>query len=246
MKKIAIHVSLLALIFAVSSCNKGCIRKEKTEAAKAEAPALEKSAQGHVDKPGSVDKKGKGTEMDELIKEFGLKPGDKLVAQIDTNMGTIKANLFWEKAPNTVGNFANLALGKKEWVNTDHKKTSNPLYSGTIFHRVIKGFMIQGGDPAGNGSGGPGYKFKDEFDPSLKHDRPGILSMANAGPNTNGSQFFITEGPTPHLNNRHSVFGAVEDNDSLKIVGEIANVKTDRQDRPEKDVVINKISIVKG
>lgn len=245
MKKLAIHVSLLALIFAVSSCNKGCIRKEKTEAAK-EAPALEKQAEGNAEEPGSVDKIGKGTEMDELIKEFGLKPGDKLVAQIETNMGTIKANLFWEKAPNTVGNFAKLALGKKEWVNTKREKTSTPLYNGTVFHRVIKGFMIQGGDPAGDGTGGPGYKFKDEFDPSLRHDRKGILSMANAGPNTNGSQFFITEGPTPHLNNRHSVFGVVEDNDSLKIVEDIANVKTGLQDRPVKDVVINKINIVKG
>ena len=121
-------------------------------------------------------------------------------ALFDTTEGSFKIKLFADKAPNTVQNFTDLAEGKK---------TGKPFYDGIIFHRVIKDFMAQGGDPTGKGIGGPGYKFADEFHASLKHDKPGILSMANAGPNTNGSQFFITHVPTPHLNNKHSVFGQV-------------------------------------
>lgn len=250
MKKLAIHLSLLALVFAISSCNKGCVKAEpKTETAKEEAVAQpDKHEEGHEEKLAGEEKKEKGTDMDQLISELQLKPGDKLYAQIETNRGTIKARLFWEEAPNTVGNFAKLALGKKEWINTKGEKTSAPLYNGTIFHRVIKGFMIQGGDPAGNGMGGPGYRFKDEFNPGLKHDRRGILSMANAGPNTNGSQFFITDAPTNHLDNRHSVFGAVDKDDeaSLRVISQIASVPTGDHDKPQKDVVISKVSIIKG
>lgn len=242
MKRVSIYVSFLALVaLAMSSCTKGCNKMgTKKDKASEEAPTK------HEKSDDDEKKKEKGTEMDQLINELKLKSGDKLYAQIDTNMGTIKAHLFWEKAPNTVGNFAKLALGKKEWVNPKGEKTTSPLYDGTIFHRVIKGFMIQGGDPAGSGMGGPGYRFKDEFNPDLKHDRKGILSMANAGPNTNGSQFFITDAPTPHLDNRHSVFGAVEDEGSLKVIGQIASVKTGNADRPQTDVVINKVSIIKG
>ena len=133
-----------------------------------------------------------------------------LYATLKTSMGDIVIQLFEDKAPKTVANFVGLASGTKEW--TDPKtgeKVKRPLYNGTIFHRVIPGFMIQGGDPLGNGTGGPGYKFEDEFSPELRHNKPGIISMANAGPNTNGSQFFITHKETPFLDGKHSVFGEV-------------------------------------
>jgi peptidyl-prolyl cis-trans isomerase A (cyclophilin A) len=163
-------------------------------------------------------------------------------ANFETSEGNFKIRLFDAEAPNTVANFVGLAEGTKEWTDpkTGQKKTA-PFYDGIIFHRVIDGFMIQGGDPLGKGYGGPGYKFGDEFHPSLKHTREGLLSMANAGPNTNGSQFFITLGPTPHLDNRHSIFGVVED--GIEVVRKIGKVRTASQDRPVNDVVINKVTI---
>jgi peptidyl-prolyl cis-trans isomerase A (cyclophilin A) len=163
-------------------------------------------------------------------------------AKFDTTEGSFTVRFFDAEAPNTVANFVGLAEGTKEWTDpkTGQKKTA-PFYDGIIFHRVIDGFMIQGGDPLGKGYGGPGYKFGDEFHPSLKHTREGLLSMANAGPNTNGSQFFITLGPTPHLDNRHSIFGVVED--GIEVVRKIGKVRTASQDRPVNDVVINKVTI---
>jgi peptidyl-prolyl cis-trans isomerase A (cyclophilin A) len=163
-------------------------------------------------------------------------------AQFDTSEGTFMIRLFEKEAPNTVANFVGLAEGTKEWKDpqTGQSKTG-PFYDGVVFHRVIDGFMIQGGDPLGTGTGGPGYKFADEFHPRLRHDKPGILSMANAGPNSNGSQFFITLGPTPHLDNRHSVFGHVVE--GMDVVKKIGSVPTGRQDRPVKPVVINKVAI---
>ena len=148
-------------------------------------------------------------------------------AVIETNKGTIRVELLESEAPKTTENFIKLAEGGK--------------YNGVIFHRVSKGFMIQGGDPLGRGIGGPGYQFKDEFHPELKFDRPYLLAMANAGPNTNGSQFFITVGPTPHLNFKHSIFGEVADQESRQVVDSIATTETDRSDRPAKDVVIERI-----
>ena len=133
-----------------------------------------------------------------------------LYAVFQTSRGNIVIKLFEKDAPKTVANFVGLATGKQEWVDPRNGKKSNArLYDGTAFHRVIPQFMIQGGDPLGTGTGGPGYKFEDEFQSGRKFDRPGLLAMANAGPNTNGSQFFITEVPTPHLNNRHTIFGEV-------------------------------------
>ena len=160
-----------------------------------------------------------------------------------TNKGSFKVKLFPEHAPITVANFTDLATGKREWKDPrDNQRKSDPLYNGTIFHRVISGFMIQGGDPAGTGMGGPGYRFEDEFPPGgPKFDRAGILAMANAGPGTNGSQFFVTLGPTPHLNNKHTIFGEVTE--GMDVVEAIGNVETGRQDRPSEDVVIERIEI---
>ncbi len=163
-------------------------------------------------------------------------------ARFDTTEGTFTIRLFDKEAPNTVANFVGLAEGTKEWRDpASGERRKQPFYDGIIFHRVINGFMIQGGDPLGQGTGGPGYTFADEFHPKLRHDRAGILSMANAGPNTNGSQFFVTLGPTPHLDNRHSVFGEVVE--GLDVVKKIGAVPTGRQDRPMKPVVINKLTI---
>jgi peptidyl-prolyl cis-trans isomerase A (cyclophilin A) len=163
-------------------------------------------------------------------------------AHFETSEGNFTVRLFDEEAPKTVANFVGLAEGTKEWrdPSTGEKKKA-PFYEGVIFHRVINGFMIQGGDRLGQGTGGPGYTFGDEFHPSRRHDKAGVLSMANAGPNTNGSQFFITLGPTPHLDNRHSVFGEVVD--GLDVVKRIGAVPTGPRDRPVKPVVIQKIRI---
>ena len=163
-------------------------------------------------------------------------------ARFDTTEGTFRIRLFDKEAPNTVANFVGLAEGTKEWVDPETgRKRTEPFYDGVIFHRVINGFMIQGGDRLGQGTGGPGYKFPDEFHPSLRHAKAGMLSMANAGPNTNGSQFFITHTSTPHLDGRHTVFGKVVD--GLDVVRKIGAVATGRQDRPVKPVVINKVTI---
>jgi peptidyl-prolyl cis-trans isomerase A (cyclophilin A) len=166
------------------------------------------------------------------------------IAVLHTNRGDIRLNLYGNHAPKTVKNFVELAEGSREWKHPGTgEQTTNPLYDGTIFHRVIAGFMIQGGDPLGQGFGGPGYQFADEFHPELSFDRPYLLAMANAGPNTNGSQFFITVGPTPHLNRKHSIFGEVADADSRAVVDAIATTATGRGDRPTEDVVINSVTI---
>ncbi len=163
-------------------------------------------------------------------------------AHFSTTDGDFVIRLFDKDAPKTVENFVGLAEGTKPWSDPKTgQQVTRPFYNGLIFHRVIDGFMIQGGCPQGNGMGGPGYKFPDEFSRNLRHDRAGILSMANAGPNTNGSQFFITLGPTPHLDNRHSVFGEVVE--GLDVVKNIGKTKTGRQDRPVNDVVINSVTI---
>lgn len=174
--------------------------------------------------------------------ELKQPPGTYVV--FTTTKGKIACRLFTDKAPKTTANFTGLVEGTKEWVDPKtHERVKRPFYNGLIFHRVIPGFMIQGGCPLGTGMGGPGYTFPDEFNPSLKHNKPGILSMANAGPNTNGSQFFITVVPTPHLDGRHSVFGEVVE--GMDVVNAIAKVPRDRRDRPLTDVVMTKVEIVR-
>lgn len=174
--------------------------------------------------------------------KLGFGPG--LYAIFDTTVGQMVAKLEEEKTPETVRNFVGLALGEKEYTDpVTGKKSTEPFYDGTIFHRIINGFMVQGGDRLGKGMGGPGYRFNDEFHADLTHSGAGILSMANAGPNTNGSQFFITLAATPHLNRRHSVFGKlVKGDDVLKKLG---SVPTGPQDRPREDVKIEHLRIIR-
>ncbi|MGQ0573568.1 MAG: peptidylprolyl isomerase [Pseudonocardia sp.] len=170
-------------------------------------------------------------------------PG-KQTATLRTNQGDIRINLFGDHAPNTVANFVGLATGDKPYrAKNAAGGDSGPFYDGSIFHRVIAGFMIQGGDPTGTGRGGPGYQFGDEFHPELQFDRPYLLAMANAGPGTNGSQFFITVTSPDWLNRKHTIFGEVADAESRAVVDAIATTKTARGDRPTEDVVIQGIEI---
>ncbi|WP_457034308.1 peptidylprolyl isomerase [Kitasatospora sp. P5_F3] len=172
---------------------------------------------------------------------------EDLIATLKTNRGDIVVKLFPNHAPKTVANFVELAEGTRQWTDPRTGKPSNaPLYDGTVFHRVIKGFMLQGGDPLGTGTGGPGYKFADEFHPDLAFTKPYLLAMANAGPGTNGSQFFITVEPTTWLTNKHTIFGEVVDAASQKIVQEISEGPTGRGDRPVKDIVIESVEISRG
>jgi len=157
---------------------------------------------------------------------------NEIYALFDTTEGSFKVKLFADKAPRTVENFVSLA---------DGTKTGKPFYDGTVFHRVIPNFMIQGGCPEGTGRGGPGYKFADEFHPTLKHSKHGLLSMANAGPNTNGSQFFVTVAATPWLDNKHSIFGEVTE--GYEVVKKISEVPRSSQDRPLNEVRLNSVKI---
>jgi peptidyl-prolyl cis-trans isomerase A (cyclophilin A) len=171
-------------------------------------------------------------------------PASKTTATLRTNKGDIRITLFPDHAPKTVDNFVGLATGQRQYSEPNASGgDSGPFYDGSVFHRVISGFMVQGGDPTGTGRGGPGYKFADEFHPELRFDRPYLLAMANAGPGTNGSQFFITVAPTPHLNRRHTIFGEVADAESRQVVDAIATARTDRNDRPLDDVVIQRVEI---
>jgi peptidyl-prolyl cis-trans isomerase A (cyclophilin A) len=166
------------------------------------------------------------------------------IAHFTTTEGNFSIKLFDDLAPKTVANFVGLAEGTIEWTDPrTRQKSKAPYYNGTIFHRVIDGFMIQGGDPLGQGTGGPGYKFADEFHPKAKHTKAGILSMANAGPNTNGGQFFITLDATPWLDNKHSVFGEVID--GMDVVKKIGSTKTGPGDRPAKPITIQSVTIEK-
>jgi peptidyl-prolyl cis-trans isomerase A (cyclophilin A) len=170
-----------------------------------------------------------------------------LTATLTTNHGDVVVTLFPDHAPTTVENFVGLAEGTKEWLDPATRQVATrPFYDGLAFHRIIKNFMIQGGCPLGNGTGGPGFQFEDEFHPDLRFDRPYLLAMANAGPGTNGSQFFITVVPTDWLNRKHTIFGEVVDEASRKVVDEIATVATDGFDRPVEPVVLEKVTIDRG
>jgi peptidyl-prolyl cis-trans isomerase A (cyclophilin A) len=170
--------------------------------------------------------------------------GKHLLATFKTTAGDINCRLFHEKSPITVANFAGLATGNRTFTDPNTREpVKRPFYDGTIFHRVIPKFMIQGGDPTGSGKGGPGYSIPDEFKSGLKHDRPGLLSMANRGPNTGGSQFFLTEVATPHLDNRHTIFGECKD---IAVIKKIARVPVRPPNRPREDVRIQKIELSWG
>lgn len=170
---------------------------------------------------------------------------EALTATLATTQGTVTVRLFPDHAPKTVRNFVELAEGGREWTNPQTRvKSKDKLYDGTIFHRVITNFMIQGGDPLGNGTGGPGYQFGDEIHPDLRFDRPYLLAMANAGPGTNGSQFFITTVPTPWLNGKHTIFGEVID--GADVVDAISRVQTVPGDRPVQDVVLRSVTFNRG
>ncbi|MBZ6229647.1 peptidylprolyl isomerase [Streptomyces olivaceus] len=170
---------------------------------------------------------------------------EQLYATLKTNHGDIEVRLLPNHAPKTVRNFVELARGEREWTNPETgERTTDRLYDGTVFHRVISGFMIQGGDPLGNGTGGPGYQFEDEFHPDLSFNKPYLLAMANAGPGTNGSQFFVTVSPTTWLNRKHTIFGEVAGEAGQKVVDAIAALPTNpRTDRPVNDVVIESVTV---
>jgi len=170
--------------------------------------------------------------------------GTKVTATLHTTQGDIRINLFPDHAPKTVANFVTLAEGTKTYTEANASGTnSGPFYDGTLFHRVIAGFMLQTGDPTGTGRGGPGYRFGDEFHPELQFNKPYLLAMANAGPNTNGSQFFVTVAPTTWLNFKHTIFGEVADQESRDVVDAIGNTTTGAGDRPVNDIKIERITI---
>jgi peptidyl-prolyl cis-trans isomerase A (cyclophilin A) len=225
----------------------GCATKESKEPTK-EVPVAKETPAPETK---TVDKTEKNEKKKIVIKEtkkeapvpIKTKKGKTVFAIFETNKGTFKAKLFPDKAPKTVENFIALAEGKKKWTDPKTgKQVEEPLYNGTIFHRVIPKFMIQGGDPEGTGMGGPGYQFADEFDPSLRFDKVGLLAMANAGPGTNGSQFFVTVEKTPWLNDRHTIFGEVVS--GYEVVEKISTVPSDpRNNKPNEDVVLKSVKI---
>lgn len=251
MKRFAVIATLFAL---ASGCGKS---KTSTEEAPiqpgstpktpppppAEPPPAEPEAAKPSEPPsapaGDEVRPPTAADLAEYVKDI---PGSgKLMTAIETTMGTFHCELFEKDAPMTVANFVGLATGKKPWRDpkTNEVKKNTPFYNGLIFHRVIPGFMIQGGDPLGQGVGGPGYDFADEFVPGLRHDGPGVLSMANAGPGTNGSQFFITEVATPHLDGRHTVWGKCAEGDLAK---KITGVPRDPGDRPNEPISIKSVT----
>jgi peptidyl-prolyl cis-trans isomerase A (cyclophilin A) len=240
----------LAKVRSLEEENK--VLSKKAEVLAAKNDMLQNSLAKAQQKTRDLEEKAREQETQAKIadtaRELGLSIDEKLYATFKTNKGTMVAELFWKKVPNTVLNFVRLAEGKKEWTDPKTGKiTKRPLYNRTIFHRVIPKFMIQGGDPVGSGLGGPGYTFADEFHPSLKHSSAGILSMANRGADTNGSQFFITAAPTPHLDQRHSIFGKL--NLGLEVVHQIAAVEKagpSQKTRPKKNVVLQQLRIGRG
>ncbi|HCH62728.1 MAG TPA: peptidylprolyl isomerase [Deltaproteobacteria bacterium] len=206
---------------------------------------LEKEVDGSHAKVRSLERQLAAAKQEVALARIGVAADDPLSVELQTSMGTIRCALHPGKAPITVANFVQLAEGSKTWTDPRTKEeTQAPLYDGTIFHRVIPGFMVQGGDPLGNGRGGPGYRFEDETESGMRFDKPGLLAMANSGPDTNGSQFFITDRATPHhLDGKHTIFGECQ---NLDVVEAIASVATGAANRPEKDVVLRRVRILRG
>jgi len=189
---------------------------------------------------------GFGRKSVSTFPELDIEGDGELRADLKTSKGVITVRLHEVKAKNTVKNFVGLATGKIEWTDPNNDEvTSRPLYDGTVFHRVIPNFMVQAGDPLGKGTGGPGYRFKDEFHATLRHHKAGVLSMANSGPNSNGSQFFVTEVATPWLDSKHSVFGEVIE--GMDVVKEIAQTPSNPvNNRPHEDVILETISVYRA
>jgi len=236
----------LFILFASVACASGNSADEQD--AVVEGVALEavggEEAPDPSDRPevasasASEEEQEQGESISSLL---GVSEGDRLSATLETSMGDITCQLFFEASPMTVLNFVQLAEGDREWKDPrTGMRQQTPLYNGTIFHRVIPGFMIQGGDPVGNGTGGPGYRFPDEVGNGLSFNRGGLLAMANSGPNTNGSQFFITEGTPTHLTGRHTIFGECGPMDLVRSIGA---VQTGSRNKPLEDVVLQSVTI---
>lgn len=240
----------VVLILALIGCGNPELEAENSEL-KAEVAKLKKGSATLEKKVESLKAQLAKTKraltelkLAETYGALGIAPGDSLAVRFHTSLGKISCSLMPDVAPKTVLNFVQLAEGSKEWTDPKtNESTSAPLYDGTIFHRVIPKFMIQGGDPMGTGRGGPGYRFEDETQPDVVFDAPGLLAMANAGPNTNGSQFFITDRSTPsHLNGKHTIFGKCE---NLDVVETIATTERAGRDKPKEDVVLKRVEIVR-
>ena len=219
------------------------LKSEVSELKKSEA-TLKKEVESLKTKLATTKRTLDALQQAETYGKLGISAGDDLSVRFHTSLGKINCSLMPDIAPKTVLNFVQLAEGTKAWTDPNTKESkSEPLYDGTIFHRVIPKFMIQGGDPMGTGRGGPGYRFEDETSPDVVFDAPGLLAMANAGPNTNGSQFFITDRSTPsHLNGKHTIFGKCE---NLDVVETIATTERAGRDKPKVDVVLNRVEIVR-
>ncbi len=211
---------------------------------RAHSEETEKKTSSKKEKISAVEQKTQSKANSNENQKNKSKKGTPMYAIFETNKGNVKVKLFADKTPKTVENFVGLAEGTKEFTDAKTgKKTTRPFYDGLIFHRVIPNFMVQGGCPLGTGTGDPGYRFGDEFVPELKHDKPGKLSMANAGPNTNGSQFFITVAATPWLDNRHTIFGEVVE--GYDIIEAISKVRTGPMDKPVENIVLKHVKIVR-
>ncbi len=248
--KMSIGVSVFSILLTLTACGPGADLEESLNQTKSElkttSDELDRTRRENDALKARVESLMEEVEAQRLaatLGQLGIEPGQALSATIKTSMGDFHCELFPQDAPKTVLNFVQLAEGSRTWTHPrTGQQVDGPLYDGTIFHRVIPGFMVQAGDPLGTGTGGPGYKFEDEFS-DRAFDKPGVLAMANAGANTNGSQFFITEVPTPHLTGKHSIFGQCEE---VGLVKEITGVDRLPGDKPATDIVLKRVVINRG